>query len=30
MLFGHPRTGRSFAGLYSLIGSAIANGVEPT
>ncbi len=30
MFFGHPRAGRNFAGLYSLVGSAIANGVEPT
>jgi hypothetical protein len=30
MFFGHPLAGRNFAGLYSLVGSAIANGVEPT
>jgi transposase len=30
MFFGHPRAGRNFAGLYSLVGSAIANGIEPT
>lgn len=30
MFFGHPRAGRNFAGLYSLVGSCIANGVEPT
>ena len=30
MFFGNPRAGRNFAGLYSLVGSCIANGVEPT
>jgi hypothetical protein len=25
-----PRAGKNFAGLYSLVGSCIANGVEPT
>lgn len=30
LFFGHPRAGRSFASLYSLVGSCIANGVEPT
>ena len=30
LFFGHPRAGRSFAGLYSLVGSCIANGFEPT
>jgi transposase len=30
MFFGHPRAGRNFAGLYSLVGSCIANDVEPT
>jgi transposase len=30
LFFGHPRAGRNFAGLYSLVGSCIANGVEPT
>lgn len=30
MFFGHPRAGRNLTGLYSLVGSAIANGVEPT
>jgi transposase len=30
LFFGNPRAGRNFAGLYSLVGSAIANGVEPT
>ena len=28
--FGHPRAGRNIAGLYSLVGSCIANRVEPT
>jgi hypothetical protein len=28
--FGHPRAGRNFAQLYSLVGSCIANDVEPT
>ena len=30
LFFGHPCAGRNFAGLYSLVGSCIANGVEPT
>jgi len=30
LFFGHPRAGRNFAGLYSLVGSCLANGVEPT
>lgn len=30
LFFGHPRAGRNFADLYSLVGSCIANGVEPT
>ncbi len=30
MFFGHPRAGRNFAALYSLVGSAMANGIEPT
>lgn len=30
LFFGNPRSGRNFAGLYSLVGSCIANGVEPT
>lgn len=30
LFFGHPRAGRLFAGLYSLVGSCIANNVEPT
>jgi len=30
MFFGHPRAGRNIAGLYSLVGSCIANDVEPT
>lgn len=30
LFFGNPRAGRSFAGLYSLVGSCVANGVEPT
>jgi transposase len=30
LFFGHPRAGRNFAGLYSLVGSCIANDVEPT
>jgi transposase len=30
LFFGNPRAGRNFAGLYSLVGSCIANGVEPT
>jgi transposase len=30
LFFGHPRAGRNFAVLYSLVGSCIANGVEPT
>lgn len=29
LFFGHPRAGRNFAGLYSLVGSCIANDVEP-
>jgi hypothetical protein len=30
LFFGHPRAGRNFAGLYSLVESCIANDVEPT
>lgn len=30
LFFGHPRAGKLFAGLYSLVGSCIANDVEPT
>lgn len=30
LFFGHPRAGRNFAGLYSLVGSCVANGIEPT
>jgi transposase len=30
LFFGHPRAGRNFAGLYSLVGSCITNRVEPT
>jgi transposase len=30
LFFGNPRAGRNFARLYSLVGSCIANGVEPT
>lgn len=30
LFFGNPRAGRNIAGLYSLVGSCIANGVEPT
>jgi len=30
LFVGHPRAGRLFAGLYSLIGTCIANEVEPT
>ena len=30
LFFGHSRAGRNFAGLYSLVGSCIANDVEPT
>ena len=30
LFVGHPRAGRNIAGLYSLVGSCIANGVEPT
>lgn len=30
MFFGNPRAGRNIAGLYSLVGSCIANRVEPT
>lgn len=30
LFFGHPRAGRNLCGLYSLVGSCIANGVEPT
>lgn len=29
LFFGHPRAGRLFAALFSLVGSAIANGHEP-
>jgi transposase len=30
LFFGHPLAGKNFAGLYSLVGSCIANEVEPT
>jgi transposase len=30
LFFGHPRAGKNFAGLYSLVGSCIANDTEPT
>jgi transposase len=30
LFFGNPRAGRNIAGLYSLVGSCIANRVEPT
>jgi len=30
LFVGHPRAGRNLAGLYSLVGSCIANHVEPT
>jgi transposase len=30
LFIGNPRAGRNLAGLYSLIGSCIANRVEPT
>jgi hypothetical protein len=30
LFVGHARAGRNIAGLYSLVGSCIANGVEPT
>lgn len=30
LFFGDKFSGRNFAGLYSLVGSCIANGVEPT
>lgn len=30
LFFGHPQAGKNFAGLYSLVGSCIANHVEPT
>jgi transposase len=30
LFVGHPRAGRNLAGLYSLVGSCIANRVEPT
>lgn len=30
LFVGHPRAGRNLAGLYSLVGSCIANKVEPT
>ena len=30
LFVGNPRAGRNLAALYSLVGSAIANGVEPT
>lgn len=30
LFFGHPRAGRNICGLYSLVGSCIANAVEPT
>lgn len=29
LFFGHPRAGRLFAGLFSLVGGAVANGHEP-
>lgn len=30
LFFAYPRAGRNIAGLYSLVGSCIANDVEPT
>jgi transposase len=30
LFFGHIRAAKNFAGLYSLVGTCIANGVEPT
>lgn len=30
LFFGHPRAGHLFAGLFSLVGGAVANGHEPT
>jgi transposase len=30
LFFAHPRAGRNIAGLYSLVGSCIANNIEPT
>lgn len=30
LFFGHKRAGRNIAGLYSLVGSCIANNIEPT
>lgn len=30
LFVGHPRAGRNLAGLYSLVGTCVANGVEPT
>ena len=30
LFVGHPRAGRNIAGLYSLVGSCIANDVEPS
>ena len=30
LFVGNPRAGRNIAALYSLVGSCIANGVEPT
>ena len=30
LFFGHPRAGKNLAGAYSLVGSCIANRVEPT
>jgi len=30
LFVGHPRAGRNLAGLYSLVGTCIANDVEPT
>lgn len=30
LFFGHPRAGRLFATLFSLVGGAVANGHEPT
>lgn len=30
LFFGNPRAGRNIAGLYSLVGTCIANRVEPT
>lgn len=30
LFVGHPRAGRNIAGLYSIVGSCIANRIEPT